>query len=329
LPERIYVQIPSYRDRELAPTLRSLLETASDPARLRVAVVWQYGEDETYLEPELLQWPNVELIKVPAHFSNGCNWARNLLQRNWAGEEYTLFLDSHHRFVAGWDEQMVALLEDLRRAGVAKPILTGYLPPYQHHNDPKGRSACILEIHELERCDGLLFRLVGHSVPRWQDLACPMPARFVSLHCLFAAGIFNFEVEFDPHIYFFADEVAIALRAYTHGYDLFYPHRILGWHLYDRATRVPHWSDHPDWRHRNASSLERLRALYQGLLQNRYGIGAARTIADYEAYIGAPLLGRDFIRALSSEAVSDRSRKGASAPACAPSGLRRRFLGAC
>src|SRR5690349_20509893 len=46
----------------------------------------------------------------------------------------------------------------------------------------------------------------------------------------------------DPSIYFFVDEIAISLRAYTLGYDLFHPHRILGRHLYNRSTRVTHWS---------------------------------------------------------------------------------------
>lgn len=287
---RIYVQIPAYRDAELVPTLRSLIQTASDPGGLRVAVAWQYGEDERHLEPELLRWPAIELTKVPARFSSGCNWARNLLQRNWAGEEYTLFLDSHHRFVEGWDAQMIALCQELHRAGVPKPILTGYMPSYDPNGDPEGRAKCVLEMRALDRCEGLLFRLIGHPVPHGERLAAPIPARFVSLHCLFTVGVFNREVAFDPAVYFFADEVAIALRAYTHGYDLFHPHRILGWHLYDRTTRVPHWADHPDWRRQNAASLARLRALYRGALHCRHGIGTARTIAEYEAHIGAPLI---------------------------------------
>ena len=49
------------------------------------------------------------------------------------------------------------------------------------------------------------------------------------------------ELAIDPSIYFFVDEIAISLRAYTLGYDLFHPHRILGWHLYNRSTRVTHW----------------------------------------------------------------------------------------
>ena len=289
---RIFVQIPAYRDRELLSTLRSLLETASQPELLRVAVAWQYGEDEEHLEGRLRQWGNVQLKKIPASESKGCNWARSLLQREWDDEEYTLLLDSHHRFVPGWDQQLIALFEAQRQAGVPRPILTSYLPPYDPHNDPHGRVACMFQISPLERHDGLLFRLTGHAIPRWTELDTPVPAHFVSLHFLFAEGSFNADLCFDPAIYFFADEVAVALRAYTRGYDLFHPHRLLGWHLYDRATRITHWSDHAGWHAQNRRSCEQLRALYRGELHGEYGVGTARSIADYERYIGLPLVGR-------------------------------------
>jgi hypothetical protein len=120
-------------------------------------------------------------------------------------------------------------------------------------------------------------------------LKSPISAHFTSLHFLFTEGSFNEAIPFDSSIYFFADEVAVALRAYTSGYDLFHPHCTLGWHLYERATRVPHWTDHTNWCAQNRESIQSLRALYRGALQGKYGVGRVRSIADYEAYIGAPL----------------------------------------
>ena len=79
------------------------MRNANNPERLRVAVAWQLDEAEAHLEPALRQWANVELTKISAGSSKGCNWARGRLQEGWDGEPYTLFLDSHHRFTAGWD----------------------------------------------------------------------------------------------------------------------------------------------------------------------------------------------------------------------------------
>jgi hypothetical protein len=111
------------------------------------------------------------------------------------------------------------------------------------------------------------------------------------LHFLFTEGIFNEEIEMDPSIYFFADEIAISLRAFTHGYDLFHPHRISGWHLYNRtATRIPHWNDHPGWRQQNEFSLIQLTNLYMGNKKGRFGVGSKRTISNYEEFIGMKLI---------------------------------------
>jgi hypothetical protein len=287
----IYVQIPAYRDEELLPTVVSLRSAATRPDRLRIGLAWQYGPDEERLEKDLLRVPGVDVVKIPAAESCGCNWARGLLQARAGDERYTLLLDSHHRFAPGWDEATVDMFEDLRSADCPKPILSGYLPPYQPDSDPAGRVDAIYTMREAERCDGLLFRLVGDAVRDRAAIQKPFPGAFASLHFLFADGVFNREVPADPAIYFFADEVAIGLRAFTHGYDVFQPHRVLGWHQYDRSHRVPHWRDHPGWRRLNRLSLARLRALYSGAAGDRHGIGSARSIAAFEARAGLRLIG--------------------------------------
>ena len=182
------------------------------------------------------------------------------------------------------------IFQERRSAGVAKPILTAYMPPYDPRNDPQGRASTVFRIHLRERHQGMLFRLIGHEIPLWRQLTRPVPAHFTSLHFLFAEGSFNREIAFDPSIYFFADEVAIALRAYTHGFDLFHPHRILGWHLYDRATRITHWSDQPGWIAQQEASCRTLRQLYRGRLFGKYGIGEVRSVSDYEEFIGMQLI---------------------------------------
>ena len=290
MSDQIFVQIPAYRDRELLPTVENLFEQASQPQRLRVVVAWQYGDEELRLEKQFSRWPNLELLKFPAAQSEGCNWARRIMQERWAGERYTLFLDSHHRFIQGWDEEAIAMLEALRLSGVNKPILTGYLPPYDPKHDPDGRAKHIFYIRPAERHRGLLFYLMGDPVPAWSELNEPLRAKFASLHFLFADGVINEELAMDPSIYFFVDEIAISLRAYTLGYDLFHPHRILGWHLYNRSTRVTHWDSNSSAQVRSEITYKRIRALFGGRWQGKYGLGGVRSAADYEAVIGEPLI---------------------------------------
>jgi hypothetical protein len=276
---QIYVQIPAYRDTELPKTLLDLYAKAERPARLRTCVVWQHAEDEI-LPAAVLALPNLEIVDVPHHEVQGCNWARNMLQERWAGEPYTLLLDSHHRFVRGWDGMLLEMHAKLRARGVAKPLLTGYLPPYRPNREPGGRAKRPYKMYPLGREDGLLTKLTSYPLLRWTERRGPVEADFLSLHFIFVAGDFNREVSFDPEIYFFGDEVAIGLKAYTLGYDLFHPHVIVGWHCFDRSSRVPHWDDHEDWHRQQRDSLEKLRRLFLGLAPDE--LGSARTIADYE-----------------------------------------------
>lgn len=290
MSDRIYIQIPAYRDAQLQSTLYDLIDNAACKENLRIGVAWQHGEDEQ-LDKDFLKRNKIELIDIPAGKSRGCNWARSLLQERWTGEKYTLFLDSHHRFVPGWDQELLEMYTALKTKGVAKPLITGYLPVYDPLNDPAARQHNPLQITFYKRERGLLFRLNSREMPSWLSATTPVPAHFVSLHFLFTEGVFNEVLEFDPAIYFFADEVAIALRAYTMGYDLFHPHKVLGWHLYERAaTRVPHWKDHPEWRQQNEHSYIRLTGLFRGNEKGRFGIGRERTVAGYEKYIGMKLI---------------------------------------
>jgi hypothetical protein len=285
---QIFVQIPAYRDSELGKTLLDLYRTAEAPDRLRVAVAWQRACDER-LPDAVWDLPAIEIIEIPYEKSQGCNWARTGLQGRWRGEPYTLLLDSHHRFVPGWDAVVVSMYEQLTAAGVAKPVITAYLPAYDPAHDPQARKCSPYKIYAAAREQGMLVRLTSFPIAFWEGLDRPVEADFASLHFLFAAGSFNEEIRFDPDLYFFGDEVVLGLRLFTSGYDLFHPHRVVGWHNFDRATRVPHWDDHPGWGEQHRRSLDKMRRIFMGTYTGQNGLGRSRTIGEYERRIMARL----------------------------------------
>ena len=279
-PPSIFVQIPAYRDSELESTLRGLYAKAEHPARLRTAVAWQRGPGDS-LSADVRSLPSLELIEIPFEESKGCNWARSLLQEHWRGEQFTLVLDSHHRFVRGWDTALESMYRNLEAAVSRRPLLTAYLPAYDPAREPGGRRKRPYKIYPLEREQGILTRLTSYPIPYWTTLSEPIPAQFLSLHFIFAEGEFNAAVPFDPGLYFFGDEVATGLRAYLAGYDLFHPHRVVGWHCFERTSRTAHWQDHEDWREQHQRSLDRMRRLF---LDKAGGGVGGRTVADYEEH---------------------------------------------
>jgi hypothetical protein len=65
---------------------------------------------------------------------------------------------------------------------------------------------------------------------------------------------------------------------------MFHPHRIVGWHCYDRAGRVPHWDDHGDWQLRHKRSLALMRDLFTGR-PTPIELGNVRSVSDYQELI--------------------------------------------
>jgi hypothetical protein len=287
-PKEIYVQIPAYRDSELNRTLLDLYAKAADPMRLRVAVAWQHAPGE-HLARGVRELPGLEIIDIPCAASRGCNWARSILQRRWRGEAYTLLLDSHHRFARNWDDATVGMYEAMRSSGIRKPIVTAYLPAYTPALEPAGRRMQPYKIYPFAREHGLLTRLTSFPIPSWRSLTAPVEADFISLHFLFTGGRFNEELPFDPSIYFSGDEVATSVRAYSLGYDFFHPHRVVGWHCYDRTSRVPHWNDHLEWMQQDDRSFATLRRTFTGRRTGRFALAMRRSVREYEARIMVPL----------------------------------------
>ncbi|GAA1960011.1 GlcNAc-transferase family protein [Microbacterium deminutum] len=288
----IFVQIPAYCDSELAPTVRSLYARADDPGRLRTVIAWQRAPGEEDLPEDLLQRRGLEILESPAAESRGPNWARHEIQHRYSGEELTLMLDSHMRFEQGWDAAATGMLATASARSGDRTLLTGYLPGFIPRAGARGRRTQPTRIYPLHRQDGVLTRLTSYVLPFWRQLDAPVEAEYLSLHFVLAPGEFNEAVPHDPEIYFFGDEVALGCRAYTHGWTLWHPHRVIGWHAYDRSTRVPHWETHRDWHAAHLSTLDRLRGLFAEDPAYRRLLGRERSVADYERHIMTRLVVR-------------------------------------
>lgn len=259
-PHRIFVQIPSYRDPQLVPTLIDLVLQARAPSDLRVVVCWQHSAEETADEfiasgfefsctrsfdsraVHFMEFRGVkiELVDVPYLEAKGAGWARSVAQQRFAGERYSLQIDAHHRFIKGWDVQMVAMLESLRETS-AKPLLTGYPPAFSPASYPDGRQeqASAMLVDTFAPMGIVSFRALMLPEGRFN---APLRARFMSGGFVFSDGRFVEEVRQDPNQFFFTEEIVMAARAHTHGYDFFHPHLPLLWH--DYASSAPEvWED--------------------------------------------------------------------------------------
>jgi len=297
--ESIFVQIASYRDPELVPTIVDMIETANNPENLNICICWQHDDIENL--DLLSNYHSINIIDVPYHKSKGACWARNLIQRYYNGERYTLQLDSHHRFVQGWDSILKEMYAQCVEMGSQKPIITTYVPAFDPF-EPKESFDTVpwkMDFHQFTNEGTVIF--IPSPIQNHEKLTRPIPARFYSAHFAFTDGSFCEEVAHDPDYYFYGEEISIAVRAYTHGYDLYHPHKVVAWHEYTRNARIKHWDDHDltkhisvekSWWERDSISHKRNRTLFQIeedssiKIAPKYRMGTVRSISEYERYAG-------------------------------------------
>jgi hypothetical protein len=244
---------------------------------------------------EFPRWMPVDQVVVPSRDSQGCCWARYQIGTCYRGEDYHLQIDSHTQFRPYWDRLVIA---DLNMVG-PKSVITGHLPYYQFAE--RGTAPP----RDAFRHDGCRFspRLKpwGFRLHAREGLPCidpmdieeeldesvpPVETLYYSGHFAFSPGQFVVDVPYDPDLFFFGEEITMAVRAYCAGYNLYQPRKWLGSsllarhsHLEDDApARLLYWSPEEDsqreigWWQRDIMSKIKAQAVVNGKWWGKYGI---------------------------------------------------------
>ena len=295
--ETIFIHLPAYRDPELVPTIKDALKNAKYPKRIHFGICRQYHPDDKF--DDLTEFKGDKRFNIYECLyteAKGLPWARAVINEQLMGkQDYILQLDSHHRFAQDWDVTLIEMHNQREKQGY-KPILAAYLPLYTPFNDPEGRSmepwqqqfACFYP-------HGTIF-IRPSLLHGWKDMTEPPFSRFLSGHFCFARTEWAREVKHDPDIYFSGEEINLTVRSYTHGYDMFHPHKLVVWHSTMREERsgMLKWDDDAklgvDWWNRQNTARAKIRQLFRvednGYDLTGYDLGTARTIEDYEVYAG-------------------------------------------
>jgi hypothetical protein len=294
---RIFVSIASYCDPVLAFTLRRAVETAAAPQHLHFGVVDQSPAGTPRLEPPAPA--RLSQVRLEIADARGPCWARAMAMSLYAGEDWFLQLDSHMDFEPHWDARLVQQALELG-APDRGAVISTYPEAFRFVDGQpvrKGESRAVL-VQAVKRDTGFER---GHEVLSFEahpvEHAEPVPAFHVGAGCLFAPGRIAQHFPYDPWLYFHGEEQALALRLYTHGWDLFHMPGLPIHHLYnDAASGAPprplHWdAQHEagrevDWWTRELRSRRRLGALIAGQDLGAYALGRVRSLADYAAFSG-------------------------------------------
>lgn len=301
----IFLAIASYKDPLLDKTVQDAIQKAQWKDRLRFGIVDQC--------PHHLRWPTptgslgrqMQYLWVDPVMTRGCCFARALTQQLYAGETIYFQIDAHMAFPWHWDSWVEDVLLD-RMAVSDRCIVSSYPPTMEW----KGDSAVIAQHpvgtvvqHRLnataafgDRGMYLDFEATTHNRTR------PIRGHHLSAAVLIAPGRFVEQFPYDPQMYYLGEEQSLALRLFTHGWDIWHPvDNPIGHKYNDHQNpdiRPVHWSDDPNnerpihhdvwqqgayWRQRQLVA----RPGFGGA----YGLGTVRTVQDY-----ADLTGIDYLR---------------------------------
>jgi hypothetical protein len=294
---RLFVHIPSYRDRECQWTVKDLFEKACHPDRVFVGICWQTSPEED--QDCFLAETRPDQVRV-VHFhidqARGLGWARQQACRLWEGEEYSLQTDSHMRFVPGWDEKM---LDMLATCDSPDPVLTAYPPGYTPPDHLEARQESFVQCIKRFLPNGIL-EFTCQPVPKGVRVTRPLPTAACAGGFIFGSSRLIRDVPFDAEIYFNGEEPSLAVRLWTHGFDLFSPHETVIYHYYKREDGSRHWNDFRQWADLHKLTLRRMKALCEPAAclpeevaaLGPYGLGTRRSLAEYEAFSGVNFAGK-------------------------------------
>lgn len=170
--------------------------------------------------------------------------ARYYCSKLWGGETHFMQVDSHSRFALNWDKLYI---EDLRlTSSYPKSVLSTYPPGFVNFRpEPPympGTRLCRCQIRVDE--DFLpRVELQGRSK---ENMTRPTQTSFMGAGFIFVRAEFLVDVPFDPSLpfLFMGEEVALSIRAYTSGWNIYAPRKNLVGHQY-RPLKFgnPHFTD--------------------------------------------------------------------------------------
>lgn len=292
----IFVAIASYIDYEIRHTILDCINKAKHPDNLLFSICLQYNDiDKTneHCVDDLVKKYNIVVDKYYYKDSKGGCWARNIAQQNYNGEKFSLQVDSHSRFIEGWDEIVIKDYKDLKEAGVEKPLIS-FLPPCYSRDDEKGIDLSLDYLDDISKLNIPIISSISHQY--WpvyggynniQDTNFrPVNIKVLYGGFIFSSGKWVKEVEQDPLHYYTGEEFALAIRSYTHGYDIYTPSQIIAWHRAHPKTPDKHYNTNTEEVvHKHSSvAMERLKKLVFEEDLGSYGLGSKRTLADYENF---------------------------------------------
>lgn len=308
----IFISIAAYRDTQLVRTLEDCLLRAQRPGDLHIAVLDQGPQPLPIPEDLKKKAGRFSYLHLHHQYSRGPCWARSVIASMLRDERFLLQLDSHMRFEDQWDQKLLNAWHHLS-ASNPKAIISSYPCSFSISNSgevkhPMPGHALVLRPKPEARFNQDSPILSFYAIPTLSNK--PIAGFHVGAGCIFSPASLFQEVPADPWLYFHGEEQNIAVRAWTHGWDIWHIPDLPIFHLYNAAGDRPvHWSVEDEalrnvkWWELNQQAVNRMsRLLFARESLGVYGLGSKRTLEEFAIASGIDYVRRS-IGPARSEAV--------------------------
>jgi hypothetical protein len=303
----IFINIPSYHDPEIWQTIDNFYSNAKHPERIFFGVTNQTNAIDLHTEV-LKRYPQVNMDIVKPGSIVGCQPARLNSHKFYKNEDYYLNMDSHMRSIKNWDQEIIDDFESLQGSR-GKSVITAYAPGYD--KDSSGDDI-ILDIDF-----STMFYMSESNVDNFKKNGIPqfcaynhhygveIPSPYISGHFFFTSREAILAAPFVKEVMFTEEEIFMAVRFFTAGYNIFTPKKAYVYHRYGRGGRRLFWEDFPElWNGKDKESRDFVLNILENNLIQDNGILKIRTLQEFEEYSGISFKTRELSEKVISGKVS-------------------------
>jgi hypothetical protein len=213
----------------------------------------------------------------------------------YSGQEYFLQIDSHTRFVPGWDSISIDQLNRAKNISGHSRVLLSYFPaPFEPErnggmylitNNPKVKPYPTRQKISLNKRKQWTAERLEFNNKLKED---PELSETVLGGFMFSDGSIVSEVPYDSEISFFGEEICFAMRSWTRGWDIYSPSKNIVYHFYSRGGYSKIWKDRNlrgiSWKELEEISYNKQKRILCGEEEGVFGAGNVRTLAEYEIF---------------------------------------------
>lgn len=279
---KIFVSIACFMDNDIVNTIEDCLNKAKHSDNIVFGICLQSEDDDKCLD----KYKGNKQFKIK-HINwsqaRGPAYARGIIYDMFSDEDYFFQIDCHTRFYQNWDEKIIKCFNDCKKIN-NKAIISHY--PV-NINDIGKKDDIIVNISTVRCIDiNMGIKTHGRFINRSQ---CPKKSWGISAAMLFFDKKAYNDIPFDKDIYFglqFEEQVVLAARYWTSGYDIFTPdeHIIATEYITNRKRQkrgVPRIPNLQKETYDRLCHIMKLKCIckYDGTVNSR--LGNERTIEDY------------------------------------------------